>query len=53
MTFIVDKDRYELRIKPAPDPGDSITVTSNLGGSAEDTVKHVDDDDDGDDDDDD
>ena len=44
MTFIVEKNRYELRIKPASDPGDSITVTSSSGGSAEDTVKREDDD---------
>ncbi|RKY05970.1 MAG: hypothetical protein DRP66_09760, partial [Planctomycetota bacterium] len=44
MTFIAKKNRYELRIKPASDPGDSITVTSSSGGSAEGVVKHKDDD---------
>ncbi len=44
MTFIAKKNRYELRIKPASDPGDSITVTSSSGGSADGTVKHKGDD---------
>ena len=42
MTFIAKKNRYELRIKRASDPGDSITVTSSSGGSADRTVKHKD-----------
>ena len=44
MTFVAKKNRYELRIKPVSDPGDSITVTSSSGGSADSTVKHKGDD---------
>ena len=44
MNWDSEKGRYELQIKPVPDPGDSITVTSSSGGAADRDVKHKDDD---------
>ena len=33
MTWKADKNKYEYRAKPVADPGGSVTVTSNLGGT--------------------
>ena len=40
MTYKAEKNKYEYRAKGVADPGNSITVTSNLGGNAVASVKH-------------
>jgi hypothetical protein len=42
MTWKSDKQKYEYRKENSNDPGGSVTVTSNLGGSASATIEYKD-----------